>query len=733
MGPAWLRRRRRPGGHEGVALAVDKGLTPLQGAVRGPGVPFDAERGSFPRYLQEAGLLSRGNNRPDAFLTAGGPHAAADPEFVVEGGVPEVGLQDRSGQVPRQPGAIQRQWHAASQPETLQVHERCVGCHLELRCRWGVGPQLLDPHNAALLHTLGLDGLKEAVEGAGWLFELHSANEGAPPSLPIEGDGIAEAPNRLACGLAADPVGLGQLTIGGEPGSEGPACQSALQFGQELGPQGHRAAAVKGDGPGVLRVAECVHTGIIQTFECSYKWWRAGMPQVVTIETPGLGDRSYLIHDGQAGFVVDPQRDIDRVLAAAKDAGVRITHVAETHVHNDYVTGGLELSRLLEVPYLVAAAEDVSFARYPVADGDEIDAGTMHIRVITTPGHTPHHLSYFVEAPGEPSAVFTGGSLLYGTVGRTDLIGPAATEALTRAQHRSVRKLAGAMPDDVAVWPTHGFGSFCSSAKSSGASTSSLGEERRSNLAFTVEDEEAFVRLLLGGLTAYPTYYARMGPINRAGPAPIDLRPPRMVQAEELNTEREAGAWVVDMAERRAYARRHLRGSASIPSGDQFATYLGWVLPWGAPLILVADAFEEVAEAQRALARIGVDHLRGAATGSRALLAGKGLLASYPVSTFGGMREARQAEPALVVVDVRRDDERAQGGIEGSVHLPLQDLTARMSELPAGEVWVHCASGFRASIAASLLARAGRDVVLVDDEWPQAASAGLSMASPGRS
>jgi glyoxylase-like metal-dependent hydrolase (beta-lactamase superfamily II)/rhodanese-related sulfurtransferase len=455
------------------------------------------------------------------------------------------------------------------------------------------------------------------------------------------------------------------------------------------------------------------------------------MLQVVTIETPGLGDRSYLVHDDGVALVVDPQRDIDRVLAAADKAGVRITHVAETHVHNDYVSGGLELSRHLGVPYLVAAADDVSFDRYPVTDGVEIEVGPLGLRVVATPGHTPNHLSYLVADAGQPAALFTGGSLLYGTVGRTDLIGGAATEELTRAQYHSVRRLAAEVPDDVAVWPTHGFGSFCSSAKSSGATSSSIGQERGGNLALTMDDEEAFVAGVISGLTAYPAYYAHMGPINRAGPAPIDLAAPQVLRAEGLHAQLEAGAWVVDLAERRAYARRHLQGTVSVPFGEKFATYLGWVLPWGAPLVLVGDASEQVAQAQRALARIGVDHLAGAAIGSRTTLGGNGPLASYPVSSFTGLREALQADPTLIVLDVRRNDERAQGAIEGSVHVPLQDLLARMSELPPVRLWVHCASGFRASIAASLIDRAGREVVFVDDEWPSAASSGLPLNLPG--
>ena len=241
------------------------------------------------------------------------------------------------------------------------------------------------------------------------------------------------------------------------------------------------------------------------------------MHNVVTIETPGLGDRSYLVHDGAAAVVIDPQRDIDRMLDAASAAGARITHVLETHIHNDYVTGGLALARATGAAYVVAAAEDVNFSRTGVGDGDAIEAGGLSLTALATPGHTPGHLSYVLrEGGGGPAAVFTGGSMLFGAVGRTDLISPELAETLTRAQYNSVRRLAAELPDEVAVYPTHGFGSFCSATPTSGVS-STIGRERRSNLALT-SDEDIFVRDLLAGLTAYPRYYAHMGPANRGGP-----------------------------------------------------------------------------------------------------------------------------------------------------------------------------------------------------------------------
>ena len=451
------------------------------------------------------------------------------------------------------------------------------------------------------------------------------------------------------------------------------------------------------------------------------------MHDVVTIETAGLGDRSYLVHDGEHAAVIDAQRDIDRVLAVAETAAVRITHVLETHIHNDYVTGGLALARGAGADYVVAAAEDVSFGRVPAGDGDRFCSGRLTLTAMATPGHTPGHLSYVLRADeGAPVAVFTGGSLLYGAVGRTDLIGPDQTVALTRAQYRSVRRLAGDLPDPVAVYPTHGFGSFCSATPASGTS-STIGAERVSNIALT-SDEESFVKELLAGLGAYPRYYEHMGPANRRGPAAPDLTSPRTADPAELRRRIRAGEWVVDLRQRRAFAGLHLTGSISVESGDPFATYLGWTMAWGTPLTLIGDSAGQVARAQRELARIGIAPA-AAATGTVEQLAG-GRLSGYQVSDFAGLA-ASWSQAGRVVLDVRRPDEWRAGHLAGAVHIPFWELERRSGEVPAGEVWVHCASGFRASIAASLLDRAGRQVVHVDDDWERAARLGLPVTVEG--
>jgi hydroxyacylglutathione hydrolase len=450
-------------------------------------------------------------------------------------------------------------------------------------------------------------------------------------------------------------------------------------------------------------------------------------PEVVTIETTGLGDRSYLVHDGSAAVVVDPQRDTGRVLAAAEAAGVEITHVVETHIHNDYVTGGLALARQVGAAYLIAASEDVSFTRTPVRDGEQVAAGSMLVSVVATPGHTPGHLSYVVApADGAPAAVFTGGSMLYGAVGRTDLISPDMTEQLTHAQYRSVRRLAAELPDEVAVYPTHGFGSFCSATPTSGGS-STIGRERTINVALT-SDEDAFVKELIAGLGAYPRYYAHMGAANRSGPGLPDLTPPVLADAAELRRRIAAGEWVVDLRSRTAFAREHVSGMVSIELGDPFATYLGWTVPWGAPLTLVGDTPDQVTQAQLMLSRIGIDAIDGAAAGQPADLAGPGELSSYPVSDFDGLVAAWDRDD-IVVLDVRRPDEWQAGHLQRAVHVPFWELADRIGEVPAGQVWVHCASGFRASIGASILDRAGREVVHVDDDWPRAAALGLPVTS----
>jgi glyoxylase-like metal-dependent hydrolase (beta-lactamase superfamily II)/rhodanese-related sulfurtransferase len=452
---------------------------------------------------------------------------------------------------------------------------------------------------------------------------------------------------------------------------------------------------------------------------------------VVPIETPSLGDRSYLVHDGRVAFVVDPQRDIDRVAALLDEAGVRLLAVFETHVHNDYLTGGLALARATGADYHVNAADEVAFERTPIRDGERVLVGErMQVTALATPGHTFTHLSYALvdtEAEGDAASVgvFSGGSLLFGATGRPDLLGAEHTPELVRHQHASAHRLAELLPDEASVFPTHGFGSFCAATQSD-ATSSTIGQEKRANPALT-QDEETYVEELLAGLGAWPAYYVHMAPANAAGPSAPDLATPEPADAAQLRKRIEAGEWVVDLRHRTAFAAGHAPGTLNFGLEGPFATYLGWLVAWGTPITLLGASAQDVAEAQRELVRIGIDRPAAHATGGPEDWA-TGELASFPTATFADLAQVRHHR-AVAVLDVRRSDEHADGRIAGAVNIPLHELPTRLADVPAGEVWVHCASGYRASVAASLLDAAGRRPVAIHDSIEDVTAAGLELVA----
>lgn len=461
--------------------------------------------------------------------------------------------------------------------------------------------------------------------------------------------------------------------------------------------------------------------------------------EVSVVATSSLGDRSYLASDGRVAIVVDPQRDIDRIMYLAGEKGVRITHVVETHIHNDYVSGGLELARIAGAHYLVAAADEVGFERTPVSDGDRVAVSdSLRLRVIATPGHTFHHLSYVLDvatgAGWEATGVFTGGSLLFGTTGRTDLLGKQHAHELAHHQHTSAKRLADLLPDGAEVWPTHGFGSFCSASQSD-APESTIGREREKNQVLRLAADD-FVTETLAGLDAYPAYYAHMGVQNLAGPAPVDLTPVTRADAAELRERMADGQWVVDLRHRKAYAASHLAGTVSLGLDGPMATWLGWLIEWAVPITLLAETPQQVADAQRELVRIGIDRPAAQATGeAEQWAADPGQLRELRMSDFAALAAAREGHVpaglpgAHVVLDVRMTNEWRTSHIDGAVHIPLPDLPQRLADVPDGAVWVHCGSGYRATAAASLLANAGREVVVVDDTFDQAKAAGLEMVT----
>jgi glyoxylase-like metal-dependent hydrolase (beta-lactamase superfamily II)/rhodanese-related sulfurtransferase len=438
------------------------------------------------------------------------------------------------------------------------------------------------------------------------------------------------------------------------------------------------------------------------------------------ILTSGLGNAAFLIGAGREAVVVDPPRDAWRVMAAAETRGWRITHVLETHVHNDYLSGGRELRSALGSELLAPARGRYAFDHRPMDEGDRLELGDLAITARSTPGHTPEHLSWEI-ADGSldrPTAIATGGSLLVGSAGRTDLLGADATAELTRAQFTTLRRLA-TLPDETVVLPTHGAGSFCSVGPADAGRTTTIGRERSRNPLLSIADEETFRTTLLGGLGPYPAYYAHMAPINRAGPVVVGRLPDvQRLSPDGLRTAIAGGAHLVDGRGRRAFANGHLPGSLNIELTDSFASYVGWFVPFGASIVLVLpDPLDEaVDEATAHLFRIGYDRIGGVLEGGTdAWVAAGGALESYAVTTAREAAQEVAGGTGSQLLDVRYPNEwRDEGVVAGAIELSIGDLQERLDTLPRDRpITVMCKSGARASIAASMLDAAGFDVRLL--------------------
>ena len=435
--------------------------------------------------------------------------------------------------------------------------------------------------------------------------------------------------------------------------------------------------------------------------------------EIKSIRTPGLGDATYLLSHNGLGVVVDPQRDIDRFLIAAQDMGVRLRYVLETHVHNDYVSGGRELARETGADLVLPAGSGVAFAFVPAFHQEELGGEQgLTIRPVHTPGHTPEHVSYLVLIDGRPVALFSGGSLLVGSAGRPDLLGQARARQLATLQYGSVNRLAQ-LPDEVGLFPTHGEGSFCT-ASGAGRSTSTIGEEKRSNPVLAYPDAEAFVEEQLAGLGPYPKYYPNMAPINTLGPTPLPTR-----TVPELTpiavADRAPDVWVVDARPPASFAAGHIPGAIGVGLADDFGTWVGWIMPFNAPLMLVLDPDQDLEVAVVQLGRIGYDRVLGVLRGLDAWRAEGRPVDSFETVDVERFAAAIRSNEARQVLDVRTPAEWEAGHIAGTVHRYAPDLA---DGVPTGlttdeKVWLACASGYRSSIAAGLLERAGfRPVVL---------------------
>lgn len=426
--------------------------------------------------------------------------------------------------------------------------------------------------------------------------------------------------------------------------------------------------------------------------------------KVVPVTDEGLGNSAYVVDLGDGGaLVVDPERIVGPYREVAADRGLRIRHVVETHLHADFVSGARELAT--EGAELLLPAEGgYAFGHRGLHAGDEVDLGGLTLRAIATPGHTPEHLAHLLLEGDVPVALFSGGTLMAGGVARPDLISPDQTLPLARAAWRSITEQLLSLPDDLPVYPTHGGGSFCS-AGGDGQSVTTIGQERAANPLLQAEDEDDFVARLLGGLGSFPPYFLRLRDVNRAGAPVLGTSLPRLapLTPDAVAEASARGAHVVDARPIARFAAGHVPGAVSIELRGQFATWLGWVLPFDAPLVVVLDDDQDEADLVGQALTIGWSQLVGRMAGGMAAWEAAGReLATIPLYD--------QPPGDRPLLDIRQASERDDVRVPGARHVELGEVAAHVDELPA-DVVTHCGHGQRAMTAASLLRRNGlRDV-----------------------
>ncbi|MEO3860979.1 MBL fold metallo-hydrolase [Acrocarpospora sp. B8E8] len=429
---------------------------------------------------------------------------------------------------------------------------------------------------------------------------------------------------------------------------------------------------------------------------------------VIPVPDEGLGNTSYLVDlgDGRA-LAVDASRDLRALKAQAVRRGLTVAFAADTHLHADFLSGAIQLAAEDGARILASAAGARAFDHEGLREGDEVDLGGLMLRAWATPGHTGEHLSFLLVDGDTIEGVFTGGSLIAGGAARTDLLGSEQVETLSRAQYRSLRRLAE-LPGRTAVWPTHGAGSFCSAEPGTGR-VSTIAAEKAGNPLLQVANEDAFVAQLLSALGSFPPYFLRLGEINRRGPSIVDQAAAFVVpalSAAEVRGRVADGAVVVDVRPIGDFSAAHVPGVISIPLREQFASWLGWLLDADTPYIIVRNPDQDAEEIRWQSLKIGYQNLLGELTGPW----------DGPTSTIPLVGPGQVGDTA--VLDVRQDSEYAAGHLPGACHIELGELGMHADRVGGEPTVVMCGHGERAMTAASLLRRAGHRHVRVLDGGP---------------
>jgi hydroxyacylglutathione hydrolase len=404
-----------------------------------------------------------------------------------------------------------------------------------------------------------------------------------------------------------------------------------------------------------------------------------------------LAHASYLIADGGEAAVVDPQRDVDQYIDEAAKQGAKIKYIIETHLHADFVSGHRELAARTGAEIVIGAGAGAEFPHRAAHDGDVLRVGGVELRALATPGHTPESMSWLV---GDKK-VLTGDTLFIGDVGRPDLAGGRGftPQAMASMMYDSLHSKLLELADDVQVFPAHGAGSACG-RNISKERTSTIGVQRQTNYALRPMPREEFVQLITSQMPAAPPYFARDAEINRRGARPLDE-----VHAARL-ANIDTASLVLDVRDEQSFGTRHISRAINIGLGGQFASWCGTLLPADASIVIAADSDARADEAVMRLARVGIESATGYVTDDAGQATAT--LRQITVQHLDGMQ----------VLDVRRAAEYAGGHVPNATNIPLEELSQRMSEVPRGSLAVICGSGYRSSIACSLLMREGRDDVM---------------------
>ena len=460
-------------------------------------------------------------------------------------------------------------------------------------------------------------------------------------------------------------------------------------------------------------------------------------PRVDLFPAPELGNTSYLVSDPDAGvgIVVDPLRDVEQYVEAADRLGVRIAYALETHVHNDFISGARELERAVGATIGAAEAAGLAFDHRPLRRGSLVPVGRWHLATRETPGHTPSHLSYVLQATqGQPLGLFSGGALMVGAIARTDLFGPDRAAPLALEAFRTLQVRLRDLPDGVALYPTHGGGSFCASGAPAGKA-STLGEERRTNPYLETTDLMSFIARALHQ-TPHPHYYGEMTELNRQGMPLLGrtLPPLTRLSADLVAQAQSDGAVLVDPRGASAFDRGHIPGSLCVGLQGAFGPWVGWLVPRGRPIVLVGGTPDDQRLAQRQLLRIGYDQVSGALDGGMEAWQESGRqLDTFDTAEITELGTWILSGQRVTVVDVRSEDEWVHGHVPGALRIDVADTPRHAAELPHdAPVAVYCAAGYRSAIAASLLAQAGVPrIVHVDGNFASWSHHHLAETIPG--